>query len=176
MVPASARSNNFSQKSRRDSGSTARLEPFSDASLFPGFVYGYNRSILAERVLDTFSLLQAGGEMDRSHVVDLIGFGGAGPWALLALAMVGDEVRRAAIDLDGFDFDRVKTHDDENMLPGVVRYGGIHGFVPLVEAETTLFGVRDAGRVDLSKLNPRVKPAPDSVAPSALVESLLKGA
>ena len=46
-----------------------------------------------------------------TNSVRLVGFGEAGPWALLARAVAGDAIDRAAIDLNGSDFDRVKDDD-----------------------------------------------------------------
>ena len=45
-----------------------------------------------------------------------------------------------AIDLNGFDFDSVKSTEDENFLPGALKYGGVMNFVTLCRVgETALY-------------------------------------
>jgi hypothetical protein len=104
--------------------------------------------------------------------VHLVAFGRMGPCALLARALAGDNVRRAAIDLDGFDFDQIKTPDDEMMLPGALKYGGIHGFTPLcVHGESRLFHA-PAGENLVA--NERVSLEPGETTPDKLVEWIVR--
>src|SRR2546426_247290 len=58
------------------------------------------------------------------------------PFALRRPA--GDQVDRAVIDLNQFDFDQVKADTDPMLLPGGLKYGGILGFVPLRSGRATL--------------------------------------
>jgi hypothetical protein len=97
--------------------------------------------------------------------VQLIASRAVGPAALLARAMAADAIDRAAIDLGGFDFDRVTDPLDEMMLPGALKYGGINGFAALCTHGKTLIAggrrntesyPRAAGT---STLNLRVEPA-----------------
>src|SRR5262249_37637970 len=55
-------------------------------------------------------------------------------WALLARALAGPSSTNAAIDVGGFDFTQIKQPDDELMLPGALKYGGVLGFAPLFPA------------------------------------------
>jgi hypothetical protein len=104
---------------------------------FAGFFYGYNRSVLANRARDLLTVL---GWARFGKAVHLVAFEEAGPWALLARALAGDAVQRAALDLRGFDFEQVTKVDDPMMLPGALKYGGVHGFVPLLShGETALW-------------------------------------
>jgi hypothetical protein len=74
--------------------------------------------------------------------VHLAGFDRAGTWALLACALADAAVERAAIDVHGFDFERVEDVWDEMMLPGALKYGGVGGMIPLlVRGRTVLFDV-----------------------------------
>jgi hypothetical protein len=57
--------------------------------------------------------------------IDLVGFEKAGPWVVLARGLCGDAVARTAADLNGFRFEQVKDFDDEMMLPGALKYGGL---------------------------------------------------
>ena len=115
----------------------------------PVFSYGYERSVLAERVHDLLSLARLAADRPGVARVHLVAFGKAGPPALLARALSGAAIDRAAIDLDGFDFDRVTDPADPMMLPGALKYGGIYGFVPLCDSgRTTLLNARKAGTFD----------------------------
>ncbi len=105
---------------------------------FAGFTFGYNRSTLANRVHDLLSLIGLVRHWEGTKSAELIGVGKAGPWALLARAAAGDAIDRAAVDIAGFDFDKVQSTDDDMMLSGAVKYGGIWGFVPLCTAGKTL--------------------------------------
>ena len=49
----------------------------------------------------------------------------------LALGLSGDAVTRAAVDLNKFRFDAVKTTSDPMMLPGAAKYGDLAGFLLL---------------------------------------------
>jgi dienelactone hydrolase len=107
---------------------------------FVGFVFGYNRSVCAERVRDIQTIvthLHTRKDVKRVH---LVAFGKVAPCALLARATLGKFVAKAVLDLDGWDFSRVKEHQDELLLPGVLKYGGLQGFLPLcTSGETHLF-------------------------------------
>jgi len=113
------------------------------------YAYGYDRSLLGERVHDLLSLVRLVKDRPGVGPIRLVAFGKAGPAALLARALAGDAIDRAAIDLDGFDFDRVTDPADELMLPGALKYGGLYGFVPLCDSgRTTLLNARKAGTFD----------------------------
>ncbi len=107
---------------------------------FAGFTFGYNRSILANRVHDLLSLTGMVKNWEGTKTVHLVAFGKAGPWALLARAASGDVIGRAALDLNGFDFNSVNTTSDEMILSGAIKYGGVWGIVPLcTNGKTILF-------------------------------------
>jgi dienelactone hydrolase len=109
---------------------------------YAGFYYGYNRSLMANRVHDLLSEISLVRGWTGTRKVHLIASGDVAPAAVLARALAGDAIATAAIDLGGFDFDQVKTGDDPMMLPGALKYGGICGFVPLCDSgQTILFGV-----------------------------------
>src|SRR5690606_34227222 len=96
-----------------------------------GYVLGYQRSILADRVHDLLSAIAMARGMEGVRRVHLLASGEQGPAGLLARALAGAEVERAAIDLGQFDFDRVTGDTDPMLLPGALKYGGIYAFVPL---------------------------------------------
>lgn len=140
---------------------------------FAGYFFGYNRSLVANRVHDLLTLLAFA--QTRGKTVHLIALGNAGPGALLGRALAGSAVQKAVIDLDGFDFDRVQSVTDEMMLPGASKYGGIYGFVPLCNTgETLLINAQKTGPWELAAKTPGVTLKHDGAAAEAMVQWLLK--
>ncbi|HEY8551048.1 MAG TPA: hypothetical protein VIL35_13915 [Vicinamibacterales bacterium] len=116
---------------------------------YAGYYYGYNRSILANRASDILTAVDFAHGLGASQV-HLVAVGRAGVWALPARALAGRAVARAALSLDGFDFDQVKSVDDEMMLPGALRYGGIPGIAALcTEGQTLLTNAPTSGTISL---------------------------
>ncbi|MHB1424083.1 MAG: alpha/beta hydrolase family protein [Gemmataceae bacterium] len=98
-------------------------KPFAVNKTFAGFTFGYNRTLLAERVHDILTAIAFAKDYDKVKTVHLLGFGEAGPWVLLARGLCGDAVSRTAADCNGFRFDKVRKTNDEMMLPGGLKYG-----------------------------------------------------
>jgi len=92
---------------------------------YAGYYYGYNRALVAERVHDILTAVAFVKGYDKTKSVSLVGFEKAGPWVVLARGLCGDAVTRTAADLNGFRFEQVKDFDDEMMLPGALKYGGL---------------------------------------------------
>jgi hypothetical protein len=113
------------------------LKPVKDEDKFATFNHGYNRTVLAQRVHDVLTTIAFAKGTLKPKAIHLVAFDGAGPWALLARALAGDTIGRASIDLDGFDFAQVTTFSDERLLPGALKYGGVHGFLPLITSGQT---------------------------------------
>ena len=98
---------------------------------YAGYTFGYNRPLLANRVHDILTAVaHAKGVKGVKHV-DLVGFGKAGPWVALARGLCGDAVSRTATDLDQFRFDSILSMNDEMMLPGALKYGGMPALTAL---------------------------------------------
>jgi hypothetical protein len=151
-----------------------------DQEKFAGYNDGYNRTVLANRVRDTLTLL-AYAQMNKPPAIHLVAFDKAGVWAMLARAAAGDAIARAAIDLNGFDFTQVHDSDDEMMLPGGLKYGGLLGFAPLFGTNpgaTELFRAPNTTPpwLNASLLGPRTSIRRDATAPQAdgMVQWLLK--
>jgi hypothetical protein len=98
-------------------------------SSYAGFTFGYNRPLLAERVHDILTSIAYARSV--SPHVSLLGIEKAGPWALLGRALAGNSVEQAAIDDNHSDFRSVRTTDNEMMLPGALKYGGLETFAAL---------------------------------------------
>jgi dienelactone hydrolase len=98
---------------------------------YAGFTFGYNRTLLAERVHDILTAIGYAKSHEQVTKVHLLGFDKAGPWVLLARGLCGDAVARTAADCAGFRFDKVQTTSDEMMLPGALKYGGLPALAAL---------------------------------------------
>jgi dienelactone hydrolase len=112
-------------------GELSLPKPYPVDKTFAGFTYGYNRSVLAQRVHDILTLIAFGQSLLKAKRADLVGWGEAGPWVVLAKALAGDAVTRTAADLNQFRFEAVTATDDPMMLPGAVKYGGLPAFLAL---------------------------------------------
>lgn len=112
-------------------GELSLSKPFAVNPQYAGFTFGYNRTLLAERVHDILTAVAFAKNHDKVKCVHLVGFDKAGPWALLARGLCGDAVTRTAADCNGFRFDKVRTTSDEMMLPGSLKYGGLPALAAL---------------------------------------------
>lgn len=106
-------------------------KPLAVNPQYAGFTFGYNRTLLAERVHDILTAIAFAKNYDKVKTVHLAGFEKAGPWVLLARGLCGDAVSRTAADFNGFRYDKVRTTSDEMMLPGALRYGGLPALAAL---------------------------------------------
>ena len=107
---------------------------------YAGFTYGYNRSLLANRVHDALTTVAFATTMLKAKEIALAGFGEMGPVAILAKALAGDAVAKLAADRNGLDFGKITKTDDPMMLPGAVKYGGLEAFIRLCgDKGVTLF-------------------------------------
>ena len=111
-------------------GENAFAKPFPVDNGFAGFTYGYNRSLLANRVHDALTYI---GLLAREakQTVHLVGWESFGPIAILAKALAGDAVTKVAADMNQFKFEDITKTDDPMMLPGAVKYGGMGAFLAL---------------------------------------------
>jgi hypothetical protein len=107
-------------------GSRPRVK---DDEKFAGYNDGYNRTILANRVRDLLTVI-AFAQRNTPPAIHLVAFDRAGAWALLARALAGPTITRASLDLASYDFTQIQQPDDEMMLPGALKYGGLLGFAP----------------------------------------------
>jgi dienelactone hydrolase len=92
---------------------------------FAGLTFGYNRTVLANRVDDIVTAVVYARDHLKAKEIYLVGFDKAGPLVVLARALCGDAVQRCAADMNGFQFENITSTKDENMLPGAVKYGGM---------------------------------------------------
>ena len=114
-----------------DTGELTPDKPLEVDKKYAGFTFGYNRSLLANRVHEILTAVAFARGHDKTKAVDLVGIEKAGPWVLLARALCGDAVQRTAADMDQFRFEKVRTTSDEMMLPGALKYGGLPALAAL---------------------------------------------
>ncbi len=99
---------------------------------FAGYTLGYNASLFAQRVHDLLSLVSfCQTYANEKPQVDMIGLGIAGAWATAARAQAGEAIARVAIDTDGFRFEKLRSINDLNFLPGGAKYGDLPGMLAL---------------------------------------------
>ncbi|MBN1443284.1 MAG: hypothetical protein JXA90_11300, partial [Planctomycetes bacterium] len=99
---------------------------------YVGYTYGYNRTLIAQRVHDVLTAIAFARSLPGAKEVRLVGSGSrsGGVWALLARAVSGDAVGRTVVEAD-LDALSVESFQDENFLPGALKYGGLPFFAAL---------------------------------------------
>lgn len=142
---------------------------------YEGFVNGYNRAVIAERAHDLLSAVALAKGWSGTSRVKLAGFGEAGAWSLLARAAAGDMIDRAAIDLNGFDFDAIQSPSDPLLLPGALKYGGMSGIIALCAGRPTLVcNARESGKSEQARHVDAVELQPSMHDKAVLVKWLME--
>ncbi len=147
---------------------------------YAGFLYGYNLSLLAERMNDldrVVTYLHSQGFKE----IHLVGTGDAGVWALLARARWSpDRVSSTIVDLNGFRFSQIDSVLDPNLIPGALKYGGIGGMSAIAyPAPLTISGAGDLEDAELAPLRKvygdqaGLKLTSPSLSREQIVESIL---
>jgi dienelactone hydrolase len=163
-------------------GSTAsvRLPVVKNHQDYAGYTYGYNRTLLANRVHDVLTAIAHARQVEGARAVHVLGTGDGGLWVLLAGALAGSAVERLAAERPAFDFADVKSVDDPRFLPGGVKYGGWGALAALnAPREVVLLGDGDvppllkaayaaAGATD------RLRQLPGAADPAAVARDLLR--
>jgi hypothetical protein len=127
-------------------GASAKEPAMPISKVYAGYTFGYNRPLLANRVHDIVSAVAAARGLAKTGKVDLLGFESAGPWVVLARGLCGDAVNRTAADLNQFRFESVLSMDNEMMLPGALKYGGLPVLAALAAPyELYLHNTQNAG-------------------------------
>ena len=98
------------------------------------YTLGYNRPMFVQRLHDVMTaikLIKTDGH--GAEKIDLVGLAGAGHWAAAANFCVGHELDRVALELGGFEFIKVMSIRDPDLLPGAARYGDVGAMLRLAE-------------------------------------------
>jgi len=110
---------------------------------FSGYHYGYNPTLLAERVGDALALIGAirDDKWQRPHQIYVAGVEGAGVIAAAATALAPTAVRQLACDTGGFRFAQLDNPWDVNFVPGGAKYGDVPALLALcAPIKTTVVG------------------------------------
>jgi hypothetical protein len=127
-------------------GELALERPVAVNERMAGYTFGYNRPLLSQRVHDVLTAVGFARKQEGVKTVSLLGRGKAGPWVLLARGLCGEEVARTAADADRFRFENVREMNDEMMLPGALKYGGLPGLAALAApGKVLVHDVRGSG-------------------------------
>ncbi len=121
---------------------------------FSGYTYGYNRTLLAERVHDVLTAVAHARANETTRAVHLIGAGEGGLWCLLATAIASDAIGAVFAERPSFHFAEIADVNDPRFFPGGLKYGDWEAFaaacapVPLwlVGASTVPVAVDNAYR------------------------------
>lgn len=143
---------------------------------YGAFYYGYNRGALANQVRDLLTEIGFVRGWSGTKQINLIAVGATGPAAMLARGLAGDVISSSDIDLNGFDFDRVKESLDPMMLPGALKYGGIYGFAPLCSADsgqTRLAGARQQGHYERAAASKNVSLRKEPLDVAEVIDHLI---
>jgi dienelactone hydrolase len=115
---------------------------------YAGYTFGYNRPLLANRIHDILTAVAYAQSVKGAKKIHLVGFGEAGPWVALARGLCGNTVARTAADLDQFRFENILSMNDDMMLPGALKYGGMPALSALAAPNEIYFhntsGVSDS--------------------------------
>ena len=88
------------------------------------FFQAYNRTVAMERIQDILTALAYLRHAAGTDAVDLMGFGAAGIWCLLARAVAG-AAASTVVDADGCDPDDDRTWIEHAFIPLIRRAGGL---------------------------------------------------
>jgi dienelactone hydrolase len=141
---------------------------------YAGFTFGYNRPLLANRVHDILSIVAFARADAKTTTLDLVGFDSAGPWVILARALCGNAVRRTLADANHFDFAKVTRTEDDMMLPGALKYGGLTTAVALC-APGDLYVMQTEGIGSVAKAAYAAASAADHLTLASTSADSLKG-
>jgi dienelactone hydrolase len=122
-------------------------------SKYAGYTFGYNRTLVANRVHDILTSVAALKKNDQVQKIELVGTGEAGPYVLLAAGLLRDQIAGAVVDARGFSFASIPATTDPLFLPGALKYGGLGGLAALAApAKLDLFGTEGIPEEELAPL------------------------
>ncbi|MBX7167686.1 MAG: acetylxylan esterase [Pirellulales bacterium] len=140
---------------------------------FAGYTFGYNDPLVVQRAHDILTLVASARQVHPEATIDLVAVAGAAPYAALARAISGDQIRRAAIDTEGFRFAALTSIDQPQFLPGAVKYGDLPGLLSLAAPHELWIGGEPQGR-DLPEVRAAFEAAgsADQLAAGAGVDAI----
>lgn len=148
-----------------------RPQPHHRDIPFAGFVFGYNRCVVAEQVRDIHTVvahLHTRKDVKRVH---LVAFGDLATCGLLARASAGDLVDKAILSFPP-SATTPKSFQDTGVLPGLRKYGGPMAFALLSQRSTNLFNAPHSFLPFTMLSSPHLLMHPQELREEALVELL----
>ncbi|CAN5564781.1 hypothetical protein BH11PLA2_BH11PLA2_05000 [soil metagenome] len=148
---------------------------------FAAFTWGYNRTLLAERVHDILTITAFAKTMLKATTLHLVGWAEAGPWAGIARSAVpGSTFNKCAIDMNKFDFANIKEFNDPMMLTGALKYGNLDGLLSIATGPLLAYNTPKPKdevarlRAEINGLDNGPIRKTEAMEPLAVVEWLLK--
>ena len=106
-----------------------------DKRSYSAFTFGYNRTLVSERVNDLIDVIGYAHQTPDASV-RLLSNGDSTPWAAAAATFVSEkQLPKVLIDTDGFRFAQVDSYHDANFVPGSVKYGDLPVLLKLCSGE-----------------------------------------
>ncbi len=105
--------------------------PVTNPREAPAYTYGYNRTLLAQRVHDTLDALRFARASEPKAMLMVCATEDSGPLAAVALAAEPGAADAAVIETGGFRFERLRDWLDFYFLPAAAKYGDIPGALAL---------------------------------------------
>ena len=137
-----------------------------DKRTYSAFTFGYNPTLLAQRVRDLLSVLWYAKQKPQAKV-SLVATSGAAPWAAPASVFGSNQIHRALIDTQGFRFANVKSYRDANFVPGAVKYGDLPMLLALAADDLLVAGESDESVQKISSFRTELSFDPVSTIDSA---------
>jgi hypothetical protein len=106
-----------------------------DKRAYSAFTFGYNRTLVSERVNDLIDVIGYAHQTPDASV-RLLSAGKSAAWAAAAATFVSEkQLRKTLLEDDGFRFAEVDSYDDANFVPGSVKYGDLPTLLKLCAGE-----------------------------------------
>ncbi len=138
-------------------------------SKYAGYTFGYNRSLLANRVHDILTAVGGLRKNDQVQKIELVGTGEAGPCVLLAAGLLRDQVAGVMADARSLSYENIPPTTDPLFLPGALKYGGLGGLAALAApTKLEVFGTEGIPVEELAPLSAVYKSAGGLVLTKAM--------
>jgi dienelactone hydrolase len=136
------------------------ISPTKVSSKYAGYTFGYNSTLLANRVHDVLTAVAALKKNEQVQKIELVGTGDAGPCVLLAAALLRDKVASIMADARGLSYETIPATTDPLYLPGALKYGGLGGLAALAApTKLEVFGTEGISSAELEPLSAVYKSA-----------------
>jgi hypothetical protein len=136
------------------------ISPTKVNSKYAGYTFGYNSTLLANRVHDVLTAVAALKKNEQVQKIELVGTGDAGPCVLLAAALLRDKVASIMADARGLSYETIPATTDPLYLPGALKYGGLGGLAALAApTKLEVFGTEGISAAELEPLSTVYKSA-----------------